>query len=71
MNDDSSHRPSLIDRLTSWLLREPEDREQLLEVLHSAYDHNLLDADALTMIEGVHHASRAMMAALKALQGQR
>ena len=57
MNDDSSHRPSLIDRLTSWLLREPEDREQLLEVLHSAYDHNLLDADALTMIEGVLQVS--------------
>jgi magnesium and cobalt transporter len=57
MSDDSSPRPSLIERLTSWLLREPEDREQLLEVLHSAYDHNLLDADALTMIEGVLQVS--------------
>ena len=57
MNDDSSHRPSLIERLTSWLLREPEDREQLLEVLHAAYDNNLLDADALTMIEGVLQVS--------------
>ena len=57
MNDDSSPRPSLIERITSWLLREPEDREQLLEVLHAAYDHNLLDADALTMIEGVLQVS--------------
>ena len=57
MNDDSSSRPSLIERLTSWLLREPEDREQLLEVLHAAYDNNLLDADALTMIEGVLQVS--------------
>ncbi|TCS72222.1 magnesium and cobalt transporter [Sulfuritortus calidifontis] len=57
MSDDSSPRPSLIERLTSWLLREPEDREQLLEVLHAAYDHNLLDADALTMIEGVLQVS--------------
>ncbi|MBI5936953.1 MAG: CBS domain-containing protein [Betaproteobacteria bacterium] len=57
MNDDSSPRPSLIERLTSWLLREPEDREQLLAVLHAAYDNNLLDADALTMIEGVLQVS--------------
>ncbi len=57
MTDDSSYRPSLIERLTSWLLREPEDREQLLEVLHAAYDNNLLDADALTMIEGVLQVS--------------
>ena len=34
------------------LLREPEDREQLLETLHSAYERNLMDADALTIIEG-------------------
>ena len=57
MTDDSSHRPSLIERLTSWLLREPEDREQLLEVLHAAYENNLLDADALGMIEGVLQVS--------------
>jgi magnesium and cobalt transporter len=34
------------------LLREPDDREQLLEILHSAYERNLMDADALTIIEG-------------------
>ena len=33
---DSDSKPSFIERLTSLLLREPEDREQLLEVLHSA-----------------------------------
>ena len=33
-------------------LREPEDREQLLQPLRSAYQRNLLDADALSMIEG-------------------
>jgi len=39
------------------LLREPEDREQLVELLHSAYERNLLDADALSMMEGVLQVS--------------
>lgn len=38
-------------------MREPEDREQLIELLHSAYERNLLDADALSMIEGVMQVS--------------
>jgi len=39
------------------LTREPEDREQLVDLLHSAYEHNLLDADALSMMEGVLQVS--------------
>jgi magnesium and cobalt transporter len=54
---DSDSKPSFIERLTSFLLREPEDREQLIEVLHAAYDRNLMDADALTIIEGALAAS--------------
>jgi hemolysin (HlyC) family protein len=50
MNEPS--RPSLLERLSSLILREPEDRAQLLALLRSAYQRNLLDADALTMIEG-------------------
>jgi len=46
-------KPSLLDRLGTLLLREPGDREQLVSLLHSAYQRNLLDADALSMIEGV------------------
>lgn len=46
-------KPSLLDRLGAMLMREPGDREQLVALLHSAYQHNLLDADALSMIEGV------------------
>jgi len=57
MNDDSSPRPSFIERLTSWLSREPDNREELLELLHAAYEKNLLDADALSMIEGVMQVS--------------
>lgn len=34
------------------LLREPEDRQQLIALLHSAFERNLLDADALSIIEG-------------------
>src|SRR5258705_3170720 len=33
-------------------MREPSDREQLVELLRSAYSRNLLDADALSIIEG-------------------
>lgn len=33
-------------------MREPEDREQLIALLHSAFERNLLDADALSIIEG-------------------
>jgi magnesium and cobalt transporter len=51
------HKPSLMERLSALLMREPEDREQLVELLHSAHDRNLLDADALTMIEGVMQVS--------------
>jgi len=50
MNEPS--RPSLLERLSTLILREPEDRAQLLTLLRSAYQRDLLDADALTMIEG-------------------
>ena len=50
---DSSNKPTFLERLSTMLLREPEDREQLITLLHSAYERNLLDADALSMMEGV------------------
>jgi len=50
--DDPSHKPGLVDRLSALLLREPEDREQLIELLHSAYERHLIDSDALSIIEG-------------------
>jgi magnesium and cobalt transporter len=57
MDDSESSKPSLMERLSAFLLREPEDREQLVELLHSAYDRSLLDADALSMMEGVLQVS--------------
>jgi magnesium and cobalt transporter len=50
---DETHKPTLLERLSTLLLREPEDREQLITLLRSAHDHDLLDADGLAMIEGV------------------
>ena len=50
MNDPA--RPSLLERLSALLMREPSDRDQLVELLRSAYSRNLLDADALSIIEG-------------------
>ncbi len=45
-------RPSLIERLSTLLLRVPDDSEQLLALLHSAFERHLMDADALSIIEG-------------------
>jgi len=49
---DPSSRPSLLERLSLLLAGEPEDREQLLRILRSAHERNLMDADALSIIEG-------------------
>jgi len=46
-----------LKRLNVLLLHEPEDRAQLIELLHSAFERNLIDSDALGMIEGVMQAS--------------
>jgi len=48
MEPDS--KPSLLERISNWLMREPEDREQLIELLHGAYENNLMDADALGVL---------------------
>ena len=45
-------KPSLYERISSFLLREPEDREQLLQLLQSAHERQLLDAEALSIIQG-------------------
>ena len=57
MDDPDSNKPGFLERLSSLLLREPEDREQLITLLHSAFERNLLDAEALSMMEGVIQVS--------------
>ena len=54
---EDSPKRSLLERLSSMLLREPKDRGQLVELLHGAFENNLLDAEALSMIEGVMQVS--------------
>ena len=54
-----SDKPTLMERLSALLLREPDDRDELLAVLRGAFDRRLLDADALSMIEGVLSVSEA------------
>ena len=54
---DEPLKAGWLHRLGALLMREPEDREQLVALLHSAYERNLLDADALGMIEGVMQVS--------------
>ena len=50
-------KATLLARVGAWLSREPEDREELVALLRSSYERNLIDADALAMIEGVFQVS--------------
>ncbi|MEC5215718.1 magnesium and cobalt transporter [Actimicrobium sp. GrIS 1.19] len=54
--DAKPHR-SLFERLTALISPEPENRAELLEILQDAHERNLIDADALSMIEGVFQVS--------------
>jgi magnesium and cobalt transporter len=54
--DVKPHR-SLFERLTAFISPEPENRAELLEILHEAHERGLIDADALSMIEGVFQVS--------------
>jgi len=62
-SDDEPHPSSggtplsFIERLGLALLREPGSRAQLIEVLRDAQSRDLLDRDALDMIEGVLQVS--------------
>ncbi len=63
MNDDKppSRQPqqkSLFDRIGQFLTGEPQDQDDLLEILKEAQEKHLLDADALTMIEGIIQFSK-------------
>jgi magnesium and cobalt transporter len=52
-----SRKPSWLDRLGALIMREPEDREHLVALLRSAHGRNLLDGEALSMIEGALQVS--------------
>jgi len=57
--EPGDEKPTLLERLSAFLTREPEDRDELIALLRGAFDRRLLDADALSMIEGVLSVSEA------------
>ena len=57
-NHKQTDRPrSLLERLSDFISPEPDTRAELLEVLQDAHERNLIDADSLSMIEGVFQVS--------------
>jgi magnesium and cobalt transporter len=56
----SRHSPqrSWVDKISHLLTGEPQDLEDLLEILREAREKQLLDTDALSMIEGVLQVSQ-------------
>lgn len=59
MSDDleTQHKRSWFERLSDLLIREPKDREQLMEVLRDAEDRDILSSEMLSMIESVLQVS--------------
>ena len=55
--DPDIHHPTFFERLSSLLLRAPEDRSQLMQLLDSAHEKKLLDADVLSIIKGALETS--------------
>ena len=54
----NSQHKSWVDRISHLLTGEPQDLEDLLEILREARSNHLLDTDALSMIEGVLQVSQ-------------
>ena len=60
MNEESSgsgHKLRWLERLSQVLMGEPKDRNALMELLRDAQQRDLLDTDALAMMEGVLRVS--------------
>lgn len=60
MDDDlktHSNKRSWLERLSDMLIREPKDREQLMEVLRDAEERHILSSEMLRMIESVLQVS--------------
>lgn len=72
MNEDpseSGHR-SWLERLSFTLSGEPKDRYELIELLRDAQRRELLDGDALSMIEGVIGVSKMQVREVMIPRGQ-
>lgn len=51
-SEQKTHR-SIFERLAAFVSPEPENRTELLNILHDAHTRKLIDAECLSMIEGV------------------
>ena len=49
-------KTELIKKIKNYLLK-PKDKEQLADILKSAFEKNMMDSDALMMLEGVLNVS--------------
>ena len=49
-------KTELIKQIKNYLLK-PKDKDQLADILKSAFDRNMMDSDALMMLEGVLNVS--------------
>jgi len=56
-SDKETSHQGWLDRFTKFLLVEPRDRQELLQVLQDAHQRRLFDSEALSMLEGVIRVS--------------
>ena len=81
MSEDrsSNEQKSWFNKLTQAFAHEPQNRQELLEVLRDAHQNQLLDSEALSIVEGAIQVSdlqvrdimipRSQMISIKASQG--
>jgi magnesium and cobalt transporter len=60
----------LLERLGSLLSSEPRDRAQLLDILRAAHARELIDPEALTMLEGVLNVAEMQVRDIMVPRGQ-
>ena len=59
MNDDrQSPNGGWLERISQVFLADPQDKKELIHVLRNAQKRELIDADTLSMIEGVLHVNQ-------------
>ena len=67
---DDIPKPTLLDKISALFSGEPENRAQLIEVLRSAYERDLIEDDAMFMIEGALQVSDMSVEEIMIPRGQ-
>ena len=57
MSNNGKYFKKWLDRFVNFFTHEPADRDALIEILRKSEHRNLVDPDALMMIEGALHVS--------------